>query len=65
MPYNVEIDANYDNQIATNPYSDSDGSAGATPLRSGVIAWSYGGDGQRGANGNGVYKNSDDVISWQ
>ena len=62
--YNVEIDGNYDNQI-TNPYSDIDGSAGATPLRSGVIGWSYGSDLQLGTGGNGYYKDSDDVISWQ
>jgi hypothetical protein len=63
-PYNVEIDGNYDNQI-TNPYSDIDGSAGATPLRSGVIGWSYGSDRLLGTGGNGIYKDSDDVISWQ
>src|SRR6266705_2367520 len=36
-PYNIEIDANYDNQIP-NPYGPS-GGAGADPIRQGVIAW--------------------------
>jgi prepilin-type N-terminal cleavage/methylation domain-containing protein len=63
-PYNVAIDGNYDNQI-TNPYSDTDGSAGATPLRSGVIGWSYGSDLKLGTGVGGKYKDSDDVISWQ
>jgi prepilin-type N-terminal cleavage/methylation domain-containing protein len=64
-PYKVEIDGNYNNQIETNPYPDSDGSAGATPLRLGVIAWSYGSDQSQGIKGTGKFKNSDDVISWQ
>jgi type II secretory pathway pseudopilin PulG len=65
-PYNVEIDGNYDNQI-TNPYSDIDGSAGATPLRSGVIGWSFGADLTLGTKSpaSSNYKDSDDVISWQ
>jgi type II secretory pathway pseudopilin PulG len=75
-PYVVTIDGNYDNQIA-NPYSDSDGSAGATPLRSGVIAYSFGKNGALGGGGAasskyapesgtaGKYKDSSDVISWQ
>jgi type II secretory pathway pseudopilin PulG len=65
-PYLMEIDGNYDNQIA-NPYTAN---AGATPnLYIGVIAWSLGKD-QAGATGpasgdknTGVY--DDDVISWQ
>jgi type II secretory pathway pseudopilin PulG len=64
-PYNVEIDGDYNNQITTNPYSDTDGSAGATPLRLGVIGWSLGSDRTLGTAGNGIYKGSDDVISWQ
>ncbi len=64
-PYNVEIDGNYDNQITTNPYLDTDNSAGGSPLHLGVIGWSYGSDTKLGINGNGIYKNSDDVISWQ
>jgi prepilin-type N-terminal cleavage/methylation domain-containing protein len=65
-PYNVEIDADYDNQI-TNPYPDTDGSAGANPLRQGVIAWSYGSDQTKGTKSPAStnYKASDDVISWQ
>src|SRR5713101_1845697 len=64
--YNVEIDGNYDNQI-TNPYPDTDGSAGATQLRLGVIGWSYGADQTKGTKSPASpnYKNSDDVISWQ
>ena len=64
-PYNVEIDGNYDNQITTNPYVDTDNSAGASPLHLGVIGWSFGSDGTAGTGGNAIYKNSDDVISWQ
>src|SRR5207302_5326147 len=64
--YNVEMDADYTNQIETNPYPDTDGSAGATPLRLGVIAWSYGKDHTKGTKGGSSnFKSSDDVISWQ
>jgi prepilin-type N-terminal cleavage/methylation domain-containing protein len=75
-PYIVTIDGNYDNQIS-NPYSDSDGSAGAAQLRSGVIAYSFGKNGALGGGGAasskyapesgtaGKYKDSSDVISWQ
>ncbi len=64
--YNIEIDGDYTNAIETNPYSDTDGSAGATPLRLGVIAWSYGKDQAKGTkNGSTNFKGSDDVISWQ
>ena len=59
-PYDVKIDGNYDNQIATNPYGNNNG-AGPSPLPQGVIAWSLGKD-QTLA---GVFTNSDDVISWQ
>jgi prepilin-type N-terminal cleavage/methylation domain-containing protein len=65
-PYLVEIDGNYDNQLA-NLYTAN---AGSTPnLQVGVIAWSLGKD-QNGATAaasgdkkTGVY--DDDVISWQ
>jgi type II secretory pathway pseudopilin PulG len=64
-PYNVEMDADYTNQIA-NPYPDTDGSAGASPLQIGVISWSYGKDQAQGTKGTSAnFKNSDDVISWQ
>ena len=66
-PYNVEIDADYTNQIEVNPYPDTDGSAGATPLRIGVISWSYGSDLTKGTKtpASSNFKGSDDVISWQ
>jgi prepilin-type N-terminal cleavage/methylation domain-containing protein len=64
--YNVEIDDDYTNAIETNPYTDTDGSAGATPLRQGVIGWSYGKDQAKGKKGGSTkFKSSDDVISWQ
>jgi len=59
-PYAVEIDGNYNNQIATNPYT-ADTGAGPTALTIGVIAWSRGKDATQGTNFNA----SDDVISWQ
>ena len=64
-PYLVEIDGNYDNQIA-NPYTAN---AGATNLQIGVIAWSLGKDkagataAASGDKKTGTY--NDDVISWQ
>jgi prepilin-type N-terminal cleavage/methylation domain-containing protein len=65
-PYVVKIDGNYDNQLA-NPYSLN---AGPTTLGTGVIAWSFGADGQSGSvPGPAADKNAgnaaDDVISWQ
>jgi prepilin-type N-terminal cleavage/methylation domain-containing protein len=65
-PYNVTIDGGYNNQI-TNPYADPSplGPPGGTPLHIGVIAWSRGKDQRLGNNGDGVFTNSDDVISWQ
>ena len=63
--YLVEIDGNYDNQIA-NPYTAN---AGATNLQIGVIAWSLGKDkagataAASGDKKTGTY--NDDVISWQ
>ena len=71
-PYNVKIDGDYNNQIATNPYSDPSppGPPGGSPLSIGVIAWSLGLDGVLGTKtgtctGNNIFTNSDDVISWQ
>jgi prepilin-type N-terminal cleavage/methylation domain-containing protein len=66
-PYAIEIDGNYDNQILVNPYALN---AGATPLQIGVIAWSFGKDGQSGsvpgpASDKSTGTNIDDVISWQ
>jgi len=62
-PYSVMIDGSYDNQVA-NPYGNNNG-AGPSPLQQGVIAWSLGKDQTLGTNNNGVFTNSDDVISWQ
>jgi prepilin-type N-terminal cleavage/methylation domain-containing protein len=65
-PYAIEIDGEYNNTL-TNPYLLN---AGATTLQIGVIAWSFGKDGQSGsvpgpaANKN-TGTNDDDVISWQ
>ena len=66
MPYAMSIDANYDNQVP-NPYSLN---AGNAPLRSGVIAWSFGKDTLSGslpgpAPDKNTGTNKDDVISWQ
>jgi prepilin-type N-terminal cleavage/methylation domain-containing protein len=65
-PYVIKIDGNYDNQLA-NPYSLN---AGPPTLGIGVIAWSFGTDGQSGSvPGPAADKNAgtaaDDVISWQ
>jgi prepilin-type N-terminal cleavage/methylation domain-containing protein len=65
-PYVTKIDGGYDNQLA-NPYSLN---AGPTTLAIGVIAWSFGTDGQSGSvPGPAADKNAgnaaDDVISWQ
>jgi prepilin-type N-terminal cleavage/methylation domain-containing protein len=65
-PYMIRIDTDYDNQVP-NPYSAN---AGNAPLRSGVIAWSFGKDTQSESSpGPAPDKNSainkDDVISWQ
>jgi type II secretory pathway pseudopilin PulG len=66
-PYNIELDGDYDDQISINPYSDTDGSAGAAPLRWPVIAWSYGKDRAPGdkIKADHKFRHSDDVISWQ
>jgi hypothetical protein len=62
-PYNVEFDSSYDNQLI-NPYNANSG-AGPATLTQGVIGWSLGIDLQLGTQSNGIYTNSDDVISWQ
>ena len=64
-PYNIIMDANYDNTVR-NPYVALGGSgAGTDPVGQGVIAWSNGKDQQVGTNSNNIYTDSDDVISWQ
>ena len=64
--YHLEIDGNYNNQIDLNPYSTN---AGSSPLRAGVIAWSFGSDGQSQSTSTPSDKNTgtnkDDIISWQ
>ncbi len=66
VAYHVEIDGNYNNQIDANPYSAN---AGSSPLRAGVIAWSFGKDTQSQSTSTPSDKNAgtnkDDVISWQ
>jgi prepilin-type N-terminal cleavage/methylation domain-containing protein len=66
VPYHVEIDGNYNNQIDSNPYSTN---AGSSPLRGGVIAWSFGKDGQSQSTSTpsdkNIGTNKDDIISWQ
>jgi prepilin-type N-terminal cleavage/methylation domain-containing protein len=68
--YNVAIDGNYNNIVRGPAYSDlnyttaTDGSGDSGPT-TGVIGWSFGKDGALGTGGNGVYRDSDDVISWQ
>jgi prepilin-type N-terminal cleavage/methylation domain-containing protein len=65
-PYKLRIDGNYDNQLA-NPYTLN---AGPATLAIGLIAWSFGTDGQSDSvPGPAADKtsgtNADDVISWQ
>ena len=62
-PYNVTMDADYNNQI-TNPYTANTG-AGAANIRQGVIAWSLGTDGAGGSGDKKTGTAADDVISWQ
>lgn len=66
VAYHVEIDGNYNNQIDINPYSAN---AGSSPLRTGVIAWSFGKDGLSQSTSTpsdkNIGTNKDDVISWQ
>ena len=78
-PYAIVIDSDYNNQIVTtpSPYSDTDGSAGPSPLRLGAIAYSYGKNGKPGGgaaassafvseSGTAAkFKSSSDVLSWQ
>jgi prepilin-type N-terminal cleavage/methylation domain-containing protein len=69
IPYNIEIDTNYNNQVA-NPYPDTtppNAAAGTNPLPFGVIGWSYGKDQTPGTRNPASpnYGGSDDVISWQ
>jgi prepilin-type N-terminal cleavage/methylation domain-containing protein len=68
--YQVRIDGDYDNSLA-NPYGNNHG-AGPDPLSIGVISWSLGSDGCLGTKQpppnntcDGIFSNSDDVISWQ
>jgi prepilin-type N-terminal cleavage/methylation domain-containing protein len=73
--YAVLIDTNYDNTL-TNPYSDTDGSAGTTPLRFGAVAYSFGKNGALGggaavnssfspeSGAAGQFKGSSDILSW-
>ncbi|MEY2498513.1 MAG: ral secretion pathway protein [Verrucomicrobiota bacterium] len=63
-PYAVEIDADYTNQVETNPYT-ADTGAGPAQIRQGVVAWSLGKD-QKGGSGSKTSPDSnDDIISWQ
>jgi prepilin-type N-terminal cleavage/methylation domain-containing protein len=78
-PYNVRIDANYDNSVANSYGAQAVGGAGSDPIQAGVVAWSLGSDQALGNQisrgpppvGDNVYRNpttgaqSDDVISWQ
>ena len=64
-PYLVRLDSDYDNQLE-NPYAQN---AGSTPLRSGVIAWSFGKDGLSQSTitpalDKNTGTNKDDIISW-
>jgi type II secretory pathway pseudopilin PulG len=73
--YAIVIDTNYDNTI-TNPYSDTDGSAGTTPIKQGVTAYSFGKNGVLGGGPKlnssygdelgaaGTFKGSSDILSW-
>jgi prepilin-type N-terminal cleavage/methylation domain-containing protein len=74
--YAILIDTNYDNTI-TNPYSDTDGGAGLSPLRVGAGAYSFGKNGKLGggaaapntpfaAEGGSanLFKGSSDIYSW-
>jgi type II secretory pathway pseudopilin PulG len=64
--YVIRLDTNYDNKV-TNPYSQNAGTAPQIDL--GVLAWSFGKDGQsQSTSAPGDKKtgtNDDDVISWQ
>jgi len=72
-PYNVVMDANYDNNVK-NPYTDG---PGGSTLSTTVISYANGKNGVLGGGDasragfsnesgtNGVYNKSGDVISWQ
>jgi prepilin-type N-terminal cleavage/methylation domain-containing protein len=64
-PYRIRLDVNYANLVPTTPPYQNAPSWGS--VNAGVIAWSYGKDGQLGVAGNGdaTAKNFDDVLSWQ
>jgi type II secretory pathway pseudopilin PulG len=71
-PYNIAVDANYNNIVAAPAYTDLQGNyttaadgSGDTGVRQGTISWSFGKDKQLGNNGDGKFSGSDDVISWQ
>ncbi len=77
-PYAVACDTTYDNALGTaNPYTDSDFSAGPSPLQVGAIAYSYGRNGALGGGAAvssafssesgtaGKFKGSSDILSWQ
>jgi len=64
--YRVKLDNNY-NGVITNPYAKN---AGFAAINVGVIAWSFGADGQSQSDpGPATDKNAgteaDDVLSWQ
>ena len=66
IAFSIRIDWDYDNQVI-NPYAAN---AGSAPLRSGVIAWSFGKDKASQslagpASDKNTAMNRDDVISWQ
>jgi len=76
--YAVAMDTTYDNALGTaNPYSDTDNSAGPSPLQLGAIAYSFGKNGQIGGGAAvgagfvpesgtaGKFKSSSDILSWQ
>jgi prepilin-type N-terminal cleavage/methylation domain-containing protein len=76
--YAVALDTTYDNKLGTaNPYTDSDFSAGPSPLQVGAIAYSYGRNGRLGGGAAvgpgfssesgtaGKFKGSSDILSWQ
>src|SRR5207249_3437098 len=75
-PYRVKIDGDYNNQLATNPYTDA---PGGQPVYIGVIVWAFGKNGILGGDLGGTipagftseggtanqFSRSGDVISWQ
>jgi len=71
--YVIQIDGDYNNQLAINPYTDQ---PGGQPLNNGVIVWSFGKNGRLGGGAAAVgftseggsannFSGSGDVISWQ